>query len=158
MSDVPAGMRGAPGRVVLDTNVCLDLFVFADPRVAPLAAALADGALEAVTDDRCREEWRRVLGYPGLALDEAAQAEALAAYDRVLRCLDDVPLPCDIRLPRCADPDDQKFLELALAARARWLLSKDKEVLRLGRRTARDGLFVIATPAAWLLEYAAAGT
>jgi putative PIN family toxin of toxin-antitoxin system len=151
MSDVPTG---ATDRVVLDTNVCLDLFVFADPRVAPLAEALATGKLEAVTDDHCRGEWCRVLAYPALALDEAAQAKALAAYDRVLRCLDAAPLPPGIRLPRCADPDDQKFLELALAAQARWLLSKDKEVLRLGRRTAREGWFAIVTPAAWLLAYA----
>lgn len=157
MSDLSAGARGTPSRVVLDTNVCLDLFVFADPRVERLAAALADGAIEAVSDARCREEWHRVLAYPTLNLDEAAQAAARAAYDGVLRRLDTVPLPAGIQLPRCADPDDQKFLELALGARARWLLSKDKEVLRLGRRTARDGLFVIATPAAWLLEYAATG-
>lgn len=152
MSEVPSGV---PDRVVLDTNVCLDLFVFADPRVAPLAQALAAGALEAVTDDRCREEWRRVLAYPALALNETARDAALAAYDRALRCLAVAPLPDGIRLPRCADPDDQKFLELALAARARWLLSKDKEVLRLGRRTAREGWFDIATPAAWLLAWAA---
>lgn len=146
-------LSGAPGasRVVLDTNVCLDLFVFGDAGTAPLARALAEGRVEAVTDALCREEWCRVLAYPQLALDEAARAAALAAHDRWVRCAGEPWLtPAGTRLPRCADPDDQKFLELALACGAGWLLSKDKAVLRLGRRTAREGLFAIATPAQWL--------
>ncbi|WP_266170477.1 putative toxin-antitoxin system toxin component, PIN family [Dyella subtropica] len=140
-------------RLVLDTNVCLDLFVFGDAQVAALREALAQGTVEAVTNAACRAEWLRVLAYPQLALNEAAQATALAAYDEVLRCLPDEALLANngVKLPRCADPDDQKFLELALASQARWLLSKDKEVLRLGRRTAREGLFAIVTPAAWRL-------
>jgi predicted nucleic acid-binding protein len=55
----------------------------------------------------------------------------------------------DTRLPRCADPDDQKFLELAFASRARWLLSKDKELLKLDRRTSNTGLFSIWLPQLW---------
>ena len=151
MSVSAPGARGASHRVVLDTNVCLDLFVFRDPAVARLARALAEGAVEAVTDAACRDEWRRVLAYPQLALDEAARQAALDEHDRWIRLATEASnAPAGIRLPRCADPDDQKFLELALAAGAAWLLSKDKEVLRLGRRTARDGLFAIATPAGWL--------
>ena len=150
---VPA--PGAARRVVLDTNVCLDLFVFRDPAVARLAHALVEGGVEAVTDVACRDEWCRVLAYPQLALDEAGQRMALAEHDRWIRLADPAwTVPTGIRLPRCADPDDQKFLELALAAGARWLLSKDKEVLRLGRRTLRDGLFAIMTPAAWLRDTA----
>ena len=138
--------------MVLDTNVCLDLFVFGDAVAVPLVRALAEGRAEAVTDERCREEWCRVLAYPQLDLSDAARAAALAAHDRWVRCADVVrDMPGGVRPPRCADPDDQKFLELAWSAGAGWLLSKDKEVLRLGRRTARDGLFVIATPADWLL-------
>lgn len=151
MSASAPGLRGASRRVVLDTNVCLDLFVFRDPAVARLAHALAAGEVEAVTDAVCREEWRRVLAYPQLALDEAAQLAALAGHDRWVGCpRQSWPAPPDIRLPRCADADDQKFLELALACGAGWLLSKDKEVLRLGRRTLREGWFAIATPAQWL--------
>lgn len=147
-----SGMRGLPGRVVLDTNVCLDLFVFGEASTAPLARALSDGRVEAVTDERCRDEWCRVLAYPQLALDEVGRQAALAAHDRWVRRPSEAwpAPPSGVKLPRCADADDQKFLELAFAAGAGWLLSKDKEVLRLGRRTARDGLFAIATPAEWL--------
>jgi len=52
-------------------------------------------------------------------------------------------------VPRCADPDDQKFLQLAADGAARWLLSRDDAVLALARRTQRDGLFEILAPGPW---------
>lgn len=63
-------------------------------------------------------------------------------------------------LPRCRDPDDQKFLELARDGAADFLVTKDKALLKL-RRISRDpGGFRIVTPAAlttWLLEVADEG-
>ncbi len=50
-----------PKRIVIDTNVCLDLFVFRDARWAALLAALRDGTLQAVTRADCRDEWQIVL-------------------------------------------------------------------------------------------------
>jgi hypothetical protein len=47
--------------IVIDTNVCLDLFVFRDPRWAPLLAALEAGTVRAVTRADCRDEYRIVL-------------------------------------------------------------------------------------------------
>ncbi len=38
-------------------------------------------------------------------------------------------------LPRCKDPDDQKFLELAARSGADLLVSKDKALLKLRGRT-----------------------
>jgi putative PIN family toxin of toxin-antitoxin system len=134
-------------RVVLDTNVCLDAFVFADPRAATLVAALASAAVEAVTRADCRDEWLAVLRYPALKLDEAGIAQAVACFDAAVTLL-----PAEaavISLPRCRDPDDQKFLELAAAAGAAVVFSRDAEVLKLGRRTARDGLFAIMKPEDW---------
>lgn len=134
-------------RIVLDTNVCLDLFVFADPRVATLVAALGSGDVEAVTRADCRDEWLAVLGYPALALDEARRIEAAARFDRSVRLLPDAE--STVTLPRCRDTDDQKFLELAATSGASALLSRDAELLRLARRTARDGLFAILKPEDW---------
>ncbi|WP_343126334.1 PIN domain-containing protein [Dyella sp. C9] len=138
-------------RLVLDTNVALDLFVFRDPAVEPLRLALQQGLVEAIVDDACRNEWLAVLGYPELGLDEAGRAGAALAFDRDIHHLDatQLTLPPGVKLPRCADPDDQKFLELALASGADWLLSKDKAVLQLARRTAREGWFQILAPLAW---------
>ena len=52
-------------------------------------------------------------------------------------------------MPRCRDPDDQKFLDLATRVRARWLLSRDDHLLVLAKRARRDGLFAILTPSEW---------
>lgn len=146
----------ATDRIVLDTNVCLDLFVFDDPRVLDLREALQQGRIEAVTDTACRDEWRRVLGYPQWKLDEAAQAQRLARFDAWVRPIPDRGEDRDgsagidrIELPRCRDPDDQKFLELALRSGARWLLSRDHHLLSMNRRMQRAGWFCVLTPQGW---------
>ena len=53
------------------------------------------------------------------------------------------------------DRDDQKFLEIARDAGASVLITKDKALLKLGRRTLREGLFKIMVPEAWLKANAA---
>nr|WP_318024219.1 PIN domain-containing protein [Dyella japonica] len=138
-------------RLVLDTNVALDLFVFRDPACARLMDALQRGVATAVVDEPCRAEWLAVLTYPAFGLTAPARAEAATAFDRWVTLLSGQALALHpgVKLPRCADPDDQKFLELALAAGAQTLLSKDKALLQLARRTAREGWFRILCPSAW---------
>jgi len=141
-------------RVVLDTNVCLDLFVFNEPQAAALHVAMREGLVEAVTRADCRDEWLRVLHYPRLPIDDGNRAAIAAAHDALVRCLpeDQAMADATVPLPRCGDPDDQKFLELAQAASARWLVSKDNEVLKLAPRCAREGLFWIGLPQSWSLR------
>jgi predicted nucleic acid-binding protein len=55
-----------------------------------------------------------------------------------------------IRLPVCTDRDDQKFLEIARDADAAILITKDKALLKLAKKTVREGLYRIMTPDAWL--------
>lgn len=138
-------------RVVLDTNVCLDLFVFNEPQAAALHVAMREGAIEAVTRTDCRDEWLRVLHYPRLPIDDATRPAIAAAFDALVRCLPDTEASADpaVPLPRCADPDDQKFLELAQASGAFWLVSKDNELLKLAPRCTRDALFWIGLPQVW---------
>ncbi|MDR3444505.1 MULTISPECIES: putative toxin-antitoxin system toxin component, PIN family [unclassified Dyella] len=147
-------MRAMPvsaPRLVLDTNVALDLFVFRDPACDRLMDALREGTVAAVVDEPCREEWLAVLEYPAFGLTDTARGDAVAAFDRWVALLPASALvpPPAVKLPRCADPDDQKFLELALGAGAQCLLSKDKALLQLARRTAREGWFRILCPSAW---------
>lgn len=140
-------MIPAPQRVVLDTNVCLDLFVFHDPRWAGLLAAMESGAVEAVTRHDCRMEYLVVLNYPHLPLDEASRAASAARFDALVRVVE--PAVSGIRLPICTDKDDQKFLEVARDANAAILITKDKALLKLARKTARAGMFQIMVPEAW---------
>lgn len=134
--------------IVLDTNVCLDLFVFHDSRWASLLDALERGAVRAVTRADCRDEYRVVLHYPHLPLDAASRARAEARFDELIALV--APDSKPIRLPVCSDRDDQKFLELARDAGAAILVTKDKALLKLGRKTQQAGLFRIMLPEAWV--------
>lgn len=142
-----------PQRVILDTNVCLDLFVFHDPRWAPLLAALEAGTVQAVTRADCRDEYLIVLHYSHLPLDEATRPIAAARFDQLITVID--PPVSGVRLPVCTDRDDQKFLELARDAAVDTLITKDKALLKLARKTAQAGMFKIMVPEAWLKVFGA---
>lgn len=132
-------------RLVLDTNVWLDWLVFADPDIRFLQAAVAAGDAGIVINTECEAELIRVLAYPlqKWTLDADRQAACVAACRGIA---DPVETSCTISLPACADPDDQKFLELAAASGAHYLLSKDRALLSLAQR--RPPLpFHIVTPA-----------
>jgi len=125
-------------RVVLDTNIWLDWLVFNDLSVLHLKKTVSDGEAQVFINSPCEAELERVLAYD-LArhtLDAAAQAKCLAECRRIAQRIDTVAPEAERKLlPRCVDPDDQKFLELALAARADALITKDHKVLELARRT-----------------------
>ncbi|CAJ4795180.1 toxin-antitoxin system toxin component, PIN family [Burkholderia pseudomallei] len=204
-SDAPRAGR----RVVLDSNVWIDILVFDDPAARPIRDALETGAITALIDVRCLIELERVLDYPQFkarAVDKAAAlatvarlSERVAGPERGDACAHAAtaagahaspalaaspahiadsgnarsgacgtpapharacPPPCADAaarapaddapprpLPKCRDRDDQKFLELAYTARADWLVSKDRALLKLTRRTERDFGFRIAQPA-----------
>ena len=140
-----------PKRIVIDTNVCLDLFVFRDPRWKALLAALRERTVEAVTRNDCRTEWLKVLEYPHLPLDHESRQRATAEFDALIACIaaETMRPRAEVRLPICTDRDDQKFLELARDTNAETLITKDKALLKLGKKTARAGLFGIMTPEKW---------
>jgi uncharacterized protein len=142
-------MSPAIPRYVLDTNVCLDVFVFGDPQCAPLLAAVRAREIELVTREDCYAEWQAVLTYRRLALTDERRALAMEAFDRWVHMQPPEVQAGDIALPRCRDRDDQKFLELAQQAGAVALLTRDEALLRLARRTKREGLFLILSPALW---------
>ena len=128
-------------RLVLDTNVWLDWLVFDDPCVAPIRAAVAAGRAEICIDAACEAELERALGYDlgrKFTIDAQAQAACLAECRRVARRIESAcPEAERAQLPACRDPDDQKFMEAALAAKADFLVTKDRALLELARRTLR---------------------
>lgn len=138
---------------MLDTNVCIDLFVFRDQRWTRLLTALQEGKLEAVTRTDCRKEWLYVLQYPHLPLDDSLRQQAIEEFDTLIQCIDPVEPDLPIQLPVCRDPQDQKFLKLAYHAKASVLITQDKALLKLAKRNLRAGLFQILTPESWLASY-----
>lgn len=131
-------------RVVLDTNVVLDWLVFDDPSSRPWVQALKKGQLTWLATETMRMEWERVLTYKKVS-SRTSSAGLLEAWQRHARIC---PLPPDCGL-RCADPDDQVFIDLALAEQARWLLTKDKALLALKRRAWSLAGLRVVTPSEW---------
>ena len=148
----PVFSCASPRRVVLDTNVLVSLYVFDDSRFAPLRARIESGEWQAISNEACFEEFRRVLGYAMFALTDDRQQAALAAYGAVVTQFAEPPAVAATALPRCADRDDQKFLELARDSSADWLVTADKALLKLARRDRLRGLFRILTPEMALTE------
>ena len=134
--------------IVLDTNVVLDWLVFRDPGCAALSDALAEGAVCWCASAAMREELAHVLGR-GVA--QAWKPDLAALWSRWERDCVELAAPSLLapgtRL-RCTDADDQIFIDFALAHGARWLLSRDRAVLKLARRARPVGLEIV-TPAHW---------
>jgi len=124
--------------IVLDTNIVLDLLVFEDPATLALSRQLQGGGLRWIATAPMRDELERVLAYPLIARRLQARAmlaaELLAGFDAQVQ-LQPVPSKADIT---CKDPDDQKFIDLAVAHGC-LLLSKDKAVLCMQKRLLARG-------------------
>ena len=127
--------------IVLDTNVVLDLLLFADPATPPLRKALDEKQVQWIATPVMREELKRVLAYPHIAARmafyERSAEDILKAFDAQTRIVEVSP-----KAPHtCTDPDDQKFIDLAFEHTA-LLISKDKAVLKLKKRLAVHGVTV----------------
>ena len=133
-----------PPRVVLDTNVLLDCWVFDDHRTRWLAGMLASGRVVALRTPAIEAEVVDVLGRAQFGLSPTRQNEVVAAWQAGCERMADAPA-CRLL---CSDPDDQKFLDLALHAGAPLLLTKDRALLRLRRRAQTLGLAIARPDAA----------
>lgn len=132
---------------VLDTNAVLDWLVFGDPRVQPLADAITAGRVVWVATEPMRAELLHVL--PRLAQTRWRPDPAhVGRMHRAFATEWTGSLPPLRPGLRCRDAADQKFVDLALAAEARWLVSHDRALLDLSRPAGRRGLSIVR-PADW---------
>ena len=116
-------------RVVLDTNVVVSALLFTgiSSKLVPLWQG---GVITALVSRSILEEYLRVLSYPRFKLSEGdirglIQEELLPYVEvvkpgRRLRVVD-------------RDPSDDKFVECAVAGKARVIISGDKDLLSIGR-------------------------
>ena len=122
-----------PDIIVLDTNIVLDVLVFNDAAARPLEQLLTTGGLDWIATQPMRDELARVLDYPQIVVRRASSARSaeavLASFDRHARLVA-VAAKASVT---CSDPDDQKFIDLAVAHKA-LLLSKDRAVLSMQKR------------------------
>ena len=124
---------------VIDTNIVLDLWLFEDPATIPLRAALQSGAISHLATASMRDELERVLTYPHLVkrmVKSNIQAQnILSRFDEYLLAAE----PAAKAACTCKDPDDQKFIDLAVA-HAVPLLSKDNAILCMKKRLFQSGV------------------
>lgn len=133
--------------VVLDTNAILDWLVFEDPRIAALAEAILRGRTRWLASSAMASELVDVLGRPQFAKTPGLSERVLAAFRELADLCSEPPrAPAGLS---CADPDDQVFIDLALAHGACWLVTRDKALLALRGRALPHGL-AIGTPAEWV--------
>ena len=127
-----AASEGRPG-LVIDTNIVLDLYVFNDPATHALRDALAAQHYQWLATQAMRDELVRVLDYPKIGVQLARHhTDALSVLVQFDAHAELVAVAAKAVLT-CADPDDQKFIDLAVAHQT-LLLSKDQAVLCMAKR------------------------
>lgn len=116
-------------RVVLDTNVALSALRFTGGSLTRIRDAWRDGTIVPLATAATITELIRAFTYPKFALSALEQRELLGDY--LPRCESVVIREPLDHLPRCRDPHDQIFLELAEAGKAQWLVTGDRDLLAL---------------------------
>lgn len=133
-----------PPRVVLDTNVVVSALLFRGGPAARFRRAWHSQSLLPLASTATTRELMRVLAYPKFRMPAEDQRELLADY---LPHATTVRVPDALAgIPDCRDPHDAAFLELAVAGRARFLVSGDRDLLALSGSVA----FEIVSPADFL--------
>ncbi len=136
-------MSDVDTRMVLDTNIVLDLFVFDDPHTHTLKLSLLDGTMQWLATQPMRDELERVLAYPKIVrrmqMGLVCAADVLQRFD-ALASLQALAPKASVT---CRDPDDQKFIDLAVAHRVR-IFSKDQAVLCMAKRLLTLGVIAQA--------------
>lgn len=146
-----------PPAAVLDTQAVLDWLYFGDPLTRDWLDHLQAGRWQWWACPPLRDELAHVLGRGHLPAPRGLAAQALLeTYDRLVQMRPAATALAHGPL-RCSDRDDQKFIDFAVAEKARWLVSRDRAVLKLRRRAATLHGLQIVSPADWRPGEAAAG-
>lgn len=135
--------------LVIDTNVVLDWLAFRHPIGAPLEEALRSGRCRWLCTRAMRDELVDVVARDSLARWAIDRGAVMAVFDALAADVGTLPPLGAAERLRCSDPDDQPFIDLAIARRVHALLTRDRALLRLASRARAFGV-LIATPEVWL--------
>jgi putative PIN family toxin of toxin-antitoxin system len=139
----------APLRFVFDTNIVIDWLVFNDDYLRRLRERITLNDITVFRNELALAELTRVLGYEALRLAPTRQIEVRSQY---LAQTIDAQMPQGFgsnslllpdRFPKCRDRDDDVFLALAFHSRATALITRDKALLKLKKRTPRFDVVVL---------------
>ena len=121
-----------PPRIVIDTNLVLSALVFAHGRLTPLRQAWQARRIQSLVSRVTAAELIRVLAYPKFKLAPQERQELLADYLPYCQAVQiPEPLPPTYQLSARHDAFDVPFLQLAIAGKAKALLTGDRDLLAL---------------------------
>ncbi len=119
-------------RAIVDTNVLIAALLWHGPPHRLLESARG-GGLSLVSSPALLAELHEVLGRPKfdaiLTRANVTRDGSLADLRRLVEVID----PPSLVEPVCRDPDDDKLLALAIAAKVDVIVSGDNDLLTLGR-------------------------
>ncbi len=135
---------------ILDTNILLDLWVFHDPHVEAIDKALENHEIRLIGHVETFCEFADVISR---AMFRLTPDEQTALLMRWLKTVEVVTEPLS-NARFCKDTDDDKFFELAVMSGARFLVSKDKKVLKARSKAKKFGIEVMRRDdfSQWLLN------
>jgi putative PIN family toxin of toxin-antitoxin system len=114
-------------RIVLDTNIWLDWFVFNDPTINTLKTWSAKPENTIVIDEACKQELISVLAYEKFSITVDRQREISEMIDDLCSFHIDGTTEHQVW---CKDPQDEKFILLALCSKSEFLITKDLHLLK----------------------------
>ena len=140
---------GTPIKVVLDTNVIVSALLW-QGKTSLIFNLAEEGKIIICISVEIIDELSRALKYPKLAKQLStvgkSSDEIVAEFLEVVEYYY-VPALKSVIITK--DPDDDKFIACAIAARASFIVTGDKEVLRL----CHLGNIDIVTPSAFLRRF-----
>lgn len=133
-------------RVVFDTNVVVSALLFTQGSMSWFRTHWRNARVTPLASRATVDELIRVLSYPKFKLDRSEIQALLADY---LPYVEAVGVKADAESPRCADIDDQMFVDLAIQGQAGVLVSGDAALLAMARQ------LPILTPAQYRRKFGA---
>lgn len=116
-------------RVVLDTNAIVSALLFSGIS-SELVSLWQKGLITLLLSREILDEYLRVFSYPKFELTEEEIKELI--QEEILPYAEVVKPKRRLRVVQ-RDPSDDKFIECAVAGKARVIISGDKDLLFLGR-------------------------
>jgi putative PIN family toxin of toxin-antitoxin system len=135
-------------RVVLDTNCVVSALLFSKQSMAWLRHSWQNADITPLASKETVSELMRVLAYPKFKLNKMEQALLLADF---LPYTETVVIEQNPEgLPSIRDPDDLKFLVLAVVGQAEVLVSGDADILDLQGSFNTPPIMTLAEYKHWL--------
>ncbi|HWP91873.1 MAG TPA: putative toxin-antitoxin system toxin component, PIN family [Thermodesulfobacteriota bacterium] len=121
------GKKKSKIKVVLDTNVLVSALLF-KKETSKIVALWKSGKIVPVLSKEIFDEFKRVLEYPKFALTKNEISHLI--LEEVLPFFEVIEVKTSIK-GICKDLDDDKFISCALSAKARFVVSGDKDLWSL---------------------------